>query len=90
LVNLSAAQQIATDIRAGFKLMLAVSALPASMDADRRVALVDAIRDIDDSLALGKAPQCSSARAQDLDTEVGEAEKQAWDALRLLAGASEP
>ncbi|EKO3660088.1 FUSC family protein [Vibrio metschnikovii] len=90
LVNLSAAQQIATDIRAGFKLMLAVSALPASMDADRRIALVDAIRDIDDSLAQGKAPQCSIARAQDLDTEMGEAEKQAWDALRLLAGASEP
>lgn len=90
LVNLSAAQQIATDIRAGFKLMLAVSALPASMDADRRIALVDAIRDIDDSLGQGKAPQCSIARAQDLDTEMGDAEKQAWDALRLLAGASEP
>ncbi|EKO3566598.1 FUSC family protein [Vibrio metschnikovii] len=90
LVNLSAAQQIATDIRAGFKLMLAVSALPASMDADRRIALVDAIRDIDDSLGQGKAPQCSIARAQDLDTEMGDAEKQAWNALRLLAGASEP
>lgn len=90
LVNLSAAQQIATDIRAGFKLMLAVSALPASMDADRRIALIDAIRDIDDSLGQGKAPQCSIARAQDLDTEMGDAEKQAWDALRLLAGASEP
>ncbi|MBC5832195.1 FUSC family protein [Vibrio metschnikovii] len=90
LVNLSAAQQIATDIRAGFKLMLAVSALPASTDADRRIALIDAIRDIDDSLGQGKAPQCSIARAQNLDTEMGDAEKQAWDALRLLAGASEP
>lgn len=84
LVPLAPARQIAADVRAGFALMLAVSALPAGLDPARRAALAAAIRAAEAALAAGETPPLPVARdPADL------AERAAWRALGALAGAPE-
>ncbi|MBK5969089.1 MULTISPECIES: FUSC family protein [Thiorhodovibrio] len=88
------ARQIAADVRAGFALMLAVSALPADLAPARRCALAEQIRAAHDALGKGEAPPAPPAAAYhppaDADTETSSAERAAWSALRVLAGAPEP
>lgn len=90
LVPPTAAQQIATDIRASFALILALSALPAPLPRDRRVALVYEIHAIHDALGKGLAPQRPSMAIQDLPPETDPCEIEIWNALHLLTGAPEP
>lgn len=85
LVPRAAAQQIAADVRASFALMLAVSALPEDLDPARRVALADQIRAAHAALGAGEAPPLPDPPA-----DAGPAERAAWDALGVLAGAPEP
>lgn len=56
MVPRAAAQQIAADVRAGYALMLAVSALPADHDPARRNALAEQIRTAHAALGKGEAP----------------------------------
>ncbi|MCF7993593.1 MAG: FUSC family protein [Chromatiaceae bacterium] len=56
LVPRADARQIAADLRAGYALMLAVSALPDDLDPARRAALADQIRAAHDALGQGEAP----------------------------------
>lgn len=86
LVPLASARQMAADVRAGFALMLAVSALPAGLDPARRAALAAAIRAAEAALAQGEAPPPPAASG---DADAGPAERAAWRALAILAGAPE-
>lgn len=85
IAPLAAARQAAADVRAGFALMLAVSALPADLDDGRRTALAAAIRDADTAIGRGEAPPLPSEQPADASP----AERAAWDALAILAGAPE-
>ena len=85
-VPLAAARQIAADVRSGFALMLAVSALPVDLAPRRRVALADQIRAAYAALGEGEAPPMPP----DPPANAGPAERAAWDALSVLAGAPEP
>ncbi|SDX32876.1 FUSC family protein [Thiocapsa roseopersicina] len=82
----AAARQIAADVRAGFALMLAVSALPKDLDPIRRAALAEHIRAAHAALGAGEAPPMPP----DPPANAGSAERAAWDALGVLAGAPEP
>lgn len=84
LVPLAPARQLASDVRAGFALMLAVSALPAGLDPARRAALASAVRAAEAALAAGEAPPLPTP-PEDADP----AERAAWRALGILAGAPE-
>ncbi|WP_454915939.1 FUSC family protein [Xanthobacter sediminis] len=88
VLNLSgraAAGQIARDVRASYRLMLAVSALPDDIDPARRAALVAAIRAAHAALAAGEMPPPVPTG----EAAMGEAERQARAALAILAGAPE-
>ena len=65
---------MAADVRAGFALMLAVSALPAGLDPARRAALAAAIRAAEAALAQGEAPPPPAASG---DADAGPAERAA-------------
>jgi hypothetical protein len=84
LVPRAPARQLAADVRAGFALTLAVSALPAGLDPARRAALASAIRAAEAALAAGEAPPPPTP-PEDADP----AERAAWRALGILAGAPE-
>lgn len=84
LVPPAPARQLAADVRAGFALTLAVSALPAGLDPARRAALASAIRAAEAALAAGEAPPPPTP-PEDADP----AERAAWRALGILAGAPE-
>ena len=84
LVPLAAARQVATDVRAGYALMLAVAALPAGIAPPRRAALARAIRSAGAALARGETPPQPVA-----PEGAGAAERRAWQALAVLAGAAE-
>lgn len=86
LVPRTAARQIAADVRAGYALMLAVSALPEDLDPRRRAALANQIRAAHAMLGEGEAPPMPP----DPPANAGPAEQAAWDALSVLAGAAEP
>ncbi|MBK1643882.1 hypothetical protein CKO25_04230 [Thiocapsa imhoffii] len=90
LVPRAAAQQIAADVRAGFALMLAVSALPAELDPARRGALANQIRAVHAALGKGEAPPPPPTATRGLPADASPAERTAWDALDVLAGAPEP
>ncbi|MBW6396408.1 FUSC family protein [Roseomonas sp. HJA6] len=85
LVGRPAAAQIARDVRAGWRLMLAASTLPDDLPAPRRDALVAAIRRALAALEAGEMPPRPAA-----DDAVGEAETGVIAALDVLAGATEP
>ncbi|MCE9786452.1 FUSC family protein [Shewanella chilikensis] len=80
------AQQIATDIRASFALMVAVSALPEWIPKSRRVALAEAINEVFESLERGLTPQ---RPPYVLPGDADAAEIAAWRGLHLLAGEPE-
>ncbi|MBK5939968.1 hypothetical protein CCR96_12095 [Halochromatium roseum] len=63
LVPRADARQIAADLRAGYALMLAVSALPDALDPARRARLAEQIRAAHAALGQGKAPAPVSAQA---------------------------
>ncbi|CAA0125376.1 Multidrug resistance protein MdtO [Halioglobus japonicus] len=86
LVSRADASQIAADVRAGFALMLAVSALPEDIAPARRAALAAQIRSAHVALGAGEAP----AAPEDLPADAVPAECAAWAALCVLAGAPEP
>ena len=90
LVPRAEARQIATDIRAGFALMLAVSALPAELRPDRRAALAAAIRAAHGALGEGLAPPPPNTGTRDLLADIDPAERAVWVALERLAGTPEP
>lgn len=85
LVNPAAARQAAADVRAGFALMLATSALPGGLAPARRAALAAAIRAADAALAAGEAPPTPPAPPADASAP----ERAAWEALAVLAGGPE-
>lgn len=84
LVPLAPARQLAADVRAGFALMFAVSALPPGLDPARRAALAAAIRAAEAALAAGEAPPPPTP-----PDDAGPAERAAWRALGVLGGAPE-
>jgi multidrug resistance protein MdtO len=86
IVPRAAARQIASDVRAGFALMLAVSALPADLDPTRRAALAVHLRAAHAALGAGDAPP----PPREPPADAGPAERAAWGALGVLAGATEP
>ncbi|MEA1052654.1 FUSC family protein [Lamprobacter modestohalophilus] len=104
LVPRADARQIAADLRAGYALMLAVSALPEDLDPARRVGLADQIRAAHDALGQGEAPplpiparppahsiaQGPSEDANADHADIHPAERAAWNTLGVLAGAPEP
>lgn len=81
-----AARQIAADLRAGFALMLAVSALPANLSSPRRAALAQHVRAAHAALSAGETPPPPGHSP----TDASPAEQAAWLALDVLAGAPEP
>ena len=85
LVGRPAAAQIARDVRAAWRLMLAASALPKDLPAPRRDALVAAIRRTLAALEAGDAPPRPVAKGV-----ANEAEASVFAALDVLAGAPEP
>jgi multidrug resistance protein MdtO len=92
----AAARQIAADVRAGYALMLAVSALPETLGATRRSALAQQIRVAHAALSSGEAPPTPASpdnSTQGPSDDVGTAdaaERAAWRTLGVLAGAPEP
>lgn len=88
IVPLSPARQIAADVRAGFALMLAVSALPADLDPSRRAALAGRVRAAHAALGKGVTPPPVAPSYPPADA--GPAERAAWAALGVLAGTPEP
>ena len=84
LVGRDAAGQIGRDVRASYRLMLAVAALTEADDG-RRAALVAAIEAARQALETGEKPP----RPVFADTPASEAERQARLALEILAGAPE-
>ena len=87
LVPLASARQISADVRAGFALMLAVSALPAGLDPSRRAALARQVRAAYVALGAGDLPPPVDASYPGIDADP--AERAAWSALGILSGASE-
>ena len=86
LVGRPAAMQIAADVRASYRLMLAASALPETMDPARREALVASIRAAAEALEADRAPP---ARAVPVDPAESDAEREVLRALDIMAGAAE-
>ena len=84
------ARQIAADLRAGFALMLAVSALPADLAPARRAALAEQVRAANDALGKGEAPPPPPTGLNGPPADADPAERAAWNALGVLAGAPEP
>lgn len=85
LVPTAAARQIAADVRGGFALMLAVSALPDDLAPERRAALARGVRASLAALDAGAAPPPPPAPPSEADP----AESAAWGALAAIAGAPE-
>lgn len=85
LVGKPAAAQIARDVRAAYRLMLAASALPEDLEDVRREALVAAIREAIAALDAGEMPP----RPPPVSTAASEAEREIVAALDILAGAPE-
>ncbi|SHO65636.1 multidrug resistance protein MdtO [Pseudoxanthobacter soli DSM 19599] len=85
LVARDAAGQIARDVRASYRLMLAVSALPETCDPSRRAALSSAIDVTLAALDAGQMPPRPSV-AGDADSD---AERDAFAALAVIAGTPE-
>lgn len=85
LAPADSARQIASDVRASFRLMLAASALPGDLDADRRATLASAINRTIAALDSGEMPPQPAAPAP----EAGAAERNMREALANLAGAPE-
>ncbi|BDG73508.1 FUSC family protein [Roseomonas fluvialis] len=85
LVGRPAAGQVTRDVRASYRLMLAASALPGDLDAVRRDALIDAIRQALDALDGGRMPAPPATPAGPM----GDAERDLLAALRIIAGAPE-
>jgi multidrug resistance protein MdtO len=86
LATPAAAAQIASDVRASYRLMFAASALPRDLDERLRASLVDAIRAADAAIEAGRMPPPPKfAAAPGSAAEVNEIEA----ALAVLAGAPE-
>lgn len=88
LVPMASARQISTDVRAGYALMLAISALPDTLNTHHRAALVHQIHSADEALGAGERPP--RVLASHLTKATDPAEHAAWYALDVLAGAPEP
>ncbi len=85
LVGRPAAAQIARDVRASYRLMLAASALPQDMDAARRDALVTAIHQAIAALDAGEMPPRPAPPAD----ATSDAEREILTALGILANEPE-
>lgn len=85
LVSRPAAKQIAADVRSSYRMMLAASALPETMDPTRRADLVAAMRAAAQALEAGEAPP----RFVPADPSEDAAEREVLIALDVIAGAPE-
>ncbi|MDQ0512393.1 FUSC family protein [Ancylobacter amanitiformis] len=85
MVPSPAAGQLARDVRAGYRLMLAAAGLTDDLDASRRAALVGHIERIIAALDAGEAPPAPPLPA----SGAGRAEHAAWEALAIIAGGPE-
>ncbi|MCX5495721.1 FUSC family protein [Kaistia dalseonensis] len=85
LVNRTAAGQIACDVRASYRLMLAISALPRDIATQRRDALVEGINRSLAALDAGEMPP----RVEASEAPASPVEAEAWKALDMLAGGPE-
>lgn len=85
LTGRPAASQIAADVRASYRLMLAVSALPDTLAEGRRSALASSIR------ATARALQAGESPSRHTFEEGGEdaTEREIFATLNILAGAPE-
>lgn len=85
LVGASAAAQVARDVRASYRLMLAASGLPADLPAERREKLVGDIRRAIAALDAGEQPSPPTPAVAQAST----AEREVLAALAIIAGAPE-
>lgn len=85
LVPHRSAQQVACDVRAGYRLMIAASALPADLAPERREALVAAIRAAHTALEAGRTPPVPPSAVEPATP----AERNLLAALATLAGTPE-
>lgn len=85
LVGRASAGQIAADVRASYRLMLAVSALPDAMPDARRASLQAAVQAARQALEAERMPGPPAA----VDEEGDEAEHEAFRALGVMGGLPE-
>ncbi|MCB4767874.1 FUSC family protein [Ancylobacter sp. Lp-2] len=85
LVRRQNAAQIARDVRASYRLMLAISGLPDDLDPARRTDLLAVLRTTIGALDAGEQPPMPPAP----DMAAGAAEREAFAALAIIAGAPE-
>ena len=83
LVPQSSALQVARDVRAGYRLMIAAAALPDDLAPERRDALLAAVAAARAALEAGRAPPMPSPAAE----PATQAERELLAALTTLAGA---
>ncbi|KAA0969057.1 FUSC family protein [Aureimonas fodinaquatilis] len=84
LVGRAPSVQIAADVRASYRLMLAVAALPGDMPDNRRAQLLEQINAVRAELQADRQPCLTSVPAD----AVG-AEQEAYVALGIISGAPE-
>ncbi|MFK8252104.1 FUSC family protein [Ancylobacter terrae] len=88
LLNLLArgdAAQVGRDGRAGYRLMLAVAALPPDVPTEHRATLAAAIRAAREALCANRSPPRPIGPPPDASA----AERAAWDSLAIMAGGPE-
>ncbi|MGA0561458.1 FUSC family protein [Ancylobacter sp. VNQ12] len=85
LVGKASASQIARDVRASYRLMLAASGLPADLPAERREKIVSEIRRAVAALDAGEQPPPPPPA----DAQANTAECEVLAALAIIAGAPE-
>ena len=85
LVGAAAAGQVARDVRASYRLMLAASGLPADLPAARREALVGEIRRAIAAIDAGEQPPPPAPA----EGEANAAEREVRAAMAIIAGEPE-
>ncbi|QIB35555.1 FUSC family protein [Ancylobacter pratisalsi] len=85
LVSSDAAGQVARDVRAAYRLMVAVACLPEDLDPTRRAAIATQIEHTLLALDQGLLPPTPMDQATPLNV----AEQEIWKALAVLAGELE-
>lgn len=84
LRSAGAIEQMTTDIRASYALLLAIAMLPKEVSKDRRDALAQHLHRADAALKANKMPPAVDPASYSSATD--EAERSAWQALDMLAG----
>ena len=85
LVSRSSSHRISADVRASYRMMLAASALPGTMDNDRRTAIVSSIRAAAKALEAGDAPP----KPQPAGSSDDIAQREILVALDIISGEPE-